>query len=272
MMRIMVGVDGSEAGWGALRFAAESWVDQRIDVVHVVTPMEPDAELARVEARLDREEFGARCLLRCVRSTDVARALATASGSHDLLVVGTDKTGYIRGHVFGSTSIRVATVATSPLLVVPVQTAPRVGVVVAVEPDRGSAAVIEFAAREAARVDEPLTMLVDEPETFPEGSTTGVLAAALAVASEFCDASALRARPVRRRFVPTVLHAALGSRMLVVPNYRDGGAAALSPIAHDVLMNIGCPTYIVPTSTTPVPVEETPPSAGARGMRRGGEG
>ncbi|HEY5223506.1 MAG TPA: universal stress protein [Microbacteriaceae bacterium] len=88
------------------------------------------------------------------------RELAATSQSADLVVVGTHETGFVNGKVFGSRSLVLAATARAPVAIIP-QTSPRDGrgVVVGVDDSAASRVAIRFAAREAERAQESLTLL-----------------------------------------------------------------------------------------------------------------
>jgi hypothetical protein len=91
---------------------------------------------------------------------DPLEALAAASEHMDLLAIGTHKTGFVQGRIVGSRFIQLAGLAFSPVAFVPNSAGRRrAGVVVGVGDVEADEAILLFAAREAIRTREDLTVI-----------------------------------------------------------------------------------------------------------------
>lgn len=173
--RLVVGVDGSEAGRHALRWAfAEAAVrDAHLDVVHVWSPPAPISFVGPILAPTDTaayEQWAKEVLEEDVRlvaaATGVApqristesvrgyppKVLLDKATDADLLVVGSRGRGGFKGLLLGSVSQHCVVHATAPVAVVR-QSAPMPDtsdIVVGVDGSAGSQRALEFALREAA--------------------------------------------------------------------------------------------------------------------------
>lgn len=172
MNRVIVGVDGSPPSLGAVMWAAaqakelslplefvhvldDEWGGMGVDVAH-----REEHEAARMlAATADANRVPQGVDTRILHGSTVAE-LADAVGADDLLVVGSHKTGFIRGRAFGSLSVRLAPLVAGSMLVVPdaPAVAGRRGVVLGVGPVRSHAA-LTVAVREAARRDHAITLV-----------------------------------------------------------------------------------------------------------------
>lgn len=268
---IAVGVADSTTSAVAVRWAMRrsALTGSDIVLVHVL-----DDEGRSSEGSADRDASARRLLLRELESAEalsprsqvevcsvrgsVMWQLVAASGEFDLVVVGTHKTGFIHGSVYGSSSLALASAAACPVVVVPAPTrADPVGVVLGAEDSDAGRAALAFAAAEAAGTDEPLTVVRVSPEPSDEAGygddpagdySAGVLLTQFA-------ASAVRAHPtlqVRTRTMhgsaaSVLVAASAGARMLVLGDSRttQRDPSALGAVTHDALVNIRVPTAIV---------------------------
>ncbi|WP_159622527.1 universal stress protein [Ruania rhizosphaerae] len=252
----VVGIDGSASSRGAL-----SWALQRarssgaaLTLVAIV-----DAEWAAVSeelftqlhstvsARVESELNWARLAEPTVTITARVQIgapmprLADAAAGTQLLVVGTHKSGYIRGKALGARSVQLALRTTTPVAVVPrLGERSRSGVVVA-GAGGGAGSAIAFAARESARRGEPLIVVCSSPPADRDRVLEHARRQALAVAPEV---------EIRTRWTeqdPAELLIALSSSTLTtVIGKRSGTEARLGRIAIEVLMNLAGPVIIVP--------------------------
>ena len=275
---ILVGVAGGEPSrvavrW-SMRWAAEAGAEVRL--VHVL-----DDEWATVGARM-LDDLRADALHLVETEADYARSLApevavrsqllegslmweliAASEGADLTAVGTHKTGFIHGKVFGSRSLQLAAAAHSHVAIIP-QASGREGhgVVVGVDDSAAGVAAVRFAAAEAHRSGQNLTLLrAWDPPELPaerrdtkrawndelEARTTALLSAAAATAVTVDAALDVRLRSVRRPAAEALLDAAASATLLVVGSSRRGdrGQAVLGSVSHDVLLNLVGPTIVV---------------------------
>ncbi|WP_335992114.1 universal stress protein [Glycomyces sp. MUSA5-2] len=134
--RVIVGVDGSEASVGALRWAIRyaERTGATVDVVYVwqvpalygdpvrVLPGDRIAEAAQeaLRATVDRE-LGGRTSpkVRCIPQGGYpSQALVERSAAADLLVVGNRGLGGFKGVLLGSVSLRCVSHAACPVVVV----------------------------------------------------------------------------------------------------------------------------------------------------------
>ncbi|WP_349898139.1 universal stress protein [Parafrigoribacterium soli] len=275
---ILVGVDGTESGRAALRWATRYATSHGADIellrvvddewttisARMMSELDSDAE-----GLLEREADYARSLAPdiAVRTRvlhgDVIEELTAASTDARLVVVGTHKTGFINGRVFGSRSLRLASLAHAPVAVIP-QGSPRTGrgVVAGVDGSPASQRAVRLATQEAELSTETLTLL--RAYTTPELPTTdedlqsavikhgeavaaATLADAVAVAGSTAPAADVKVRTVRRPAAEALVDAAATAALLVI---GDSGAdsaedAMIGSVSHDVLMNLTAPTIVV---------------------------
>jgi nucleotide-binding universal stress UspA family protein len=259
--RIIVGVDDSGPSRAALRWALHRADSPDIEVVleHVV-----DDEWGQVGAEYAHQEAldGQRVLERAVdaampsgRSVHLITAhgspawtLAQEAGPDDLIVVGTHKTGYLRGRVLGTRSIVVASVARSSVVVVPEDNlALRRGVVVGVAAGPHARPAIIAGAAEAERLGEELFLVHAAPE-LPETAELGrsLLAAAAELAGATAPGITVRRRVAHRRPSDTLLDASRTAALLVLGESRtdpDRGGF-IGSVTHEVLLNLNSPVMV----------------------------
>jgi nucleotide-binding universal stress UspA family protein len=273
---ILVGVDASSACNAAIRWSVEraSSTGNRVLLLHVI-----DDEWGMIGEQFEYELHPtAERLL--VEKADFARAidatvdvstrllvgdpmveLATASRSVDLTVIGTHKTGYLRGRAFGSRSLQLAATAWSPVAVIPEPSnTVRHGIVAGVDDSAAGWAAVAFAADEARRAGEELVLLQAWRVNRPQGGSgddpaeerarhaiASVGESALALAKRGGEKLAVRTRAVRRAAAEALVDAGTTAELLVIGSSRRHGAdqSALGPVSHDVLLNIAGPTLIV---------------------------
>lgn len=159
---VVVGVDGSEVAKQALVFAAAEAQLRgcRLVVAHACPPTEPGAvptevlpfadivrkevvaTLAAVQPRLDYR------IEQC--DADPAALLLELGTSADLLVIGTHRSGRLRGFVLGSVSQRVATQATGTVIAISGATEHNDGpIVLGASSTPGGLAAMRFTCQEA---------------------------------------------------------------------------------------------------------------------------
>ena len=275
---LLVGTDGNESSRAALRWAMKraAAMGAEVELVHVV-----DDEWATIGVRMLEElDDDARHLLE--REAEYAHSLAaevvvhtqllhgnvmqeliTASKEAEMVVVGTHKTGFINGKVFGSRSLSLAAEAHTPVAVIP-QGSPRDGrgVVVGVDDSPAGRLAIRFAAREAERARETLTLLrAFTVPVFPtasddlqrelvensEARASAVLSDAATLASAAAPALDVKIRSVRHPTAEALVDAAATAALVVVGNSRreDVHNAMVGSVSHDVLINLTGPAIIV---------------------------
>ncbi|MEO6309434.1 MAG: universal stress protein, partial [Leifsonia sp.] len=281
---IIVGIDGSAPSRAAVRWSIERAAATGEDVVlvHVV-----DDEWGvvsyrlldevRVEAKAlaAAEAANARSIDPRVNVTTILREgnpmseLIAAAESADLVVVGTHKTGFVRGRVFGSRSLQLAGGSPAPVAIIPeFSTRTRHGVVVGVNGTAASHAAIAFAADEAHRLGEELILVgawagPDDTETneawrrltsVVKSGVESVLVDARAQIAPANDELRIRVREVNRPAAEALVDAAASATLLVIGSSRRPGApTTLGPVAHDVLINLAAPTVVAHAAGAPSP-------------------
>lgn len=189
--------------------------------------------------------------------------LVRASATADLLVIGSSKTGFLSGAVYGTLPLRLAAHARCPLVVVPVNWAPGGESIVAGAEDNGTSDVaLDFAASEAARLDVDLVIV--HAWTIPAtiGLDDGAMIPYDALREAHEEILARRTERIREAHpgldvtavleqgaaAPTLVDASRAASLLVVGTHGRGAVAGLilGSVSHDVLLNMPCPVAVVP--------------------------
>lgn len=267
---LLVGVDGSgpsraAARWAGDRAAALGW---GVLLLHVLDDEwggvghDVIEELQRrAEATLESERAhlldvlpGLAVEVRSVHGSPM-NELALASPSAAMVVVGTHRTGFVRGRVVGSRSLQLAAAARVPIAIVPEQLGRhRHGVTVGLDDSPAAAAALAFAVDECRRVRTELTVLRAVPREGPpldHPSDDPLLVSAVRSArSQLPEGVVVRARLTRRDPAEALLDAGRGADLLVVGSTRRQGPASwtLGHVSHDVLLNLTGPTVVVHAS------------------------
>ena len=279
---ILVGVDGTAASRAALRWSVKRATARGATMIlaHVVdddwvTIGERLLEDLREEAQelTGREADYAHSLASEVMINiqllqgGVMQELISASDRADLVVVGTHKTGFINGRVFGSRSLRLAAAARAPVAIIP-QTSEREGrgVVVGVDDSAAGRKAIRFAAIEASRARETLTLLrgftmPGSPHASGELPRESLRRAEARAARELSTAARLvspvapgvdvRVHSVQRPAAEALVDAAASAALLILGRSRQEhpDSVMVGTVTHDVLINLSGPTIIVPPGT-----------------------
>ncbi|GAA3871025.1 universal stress protein [Leifsonia kafniensis] len=187
----------------------------------------------------------------------------------DLVVVGTHKTGFVRGRVFGSRSLQLAGGSPAPVAIIPespVRT--RQGVIVGVNESAASLAAVAFAADEAHHLGEELIIVgawaaqdpaeIETSEvrrrqaTLVKSRIESVLLDARSQAQTAHGDLTIQARQVNRSAAETLVDAAASATLLVIgSSRREAAPTILGPVAHDVLINLAAPTVVVHAAAAP---------------------
>lgn len=246
---IVVGTDDSVPSrqairWGAARAQARG-ADLRL--VHVLdgvdTPAPPDANgavetLLRAGEAIAREVASEIPISWCIARGDPLEVLSSTTDADGLLVIGTHKTGFIRGTLFGSRFLTLVPRAQSAVAYIPdLAGSIRDGVVVGVQD--GDDQVIEFAAREASATAQSLTLVRSRPGGL--GEFDGEMIRAISIAKSVDASLPIRSRRSVRPLAAGLVEAAARSSLLVVSHATDSASVAL---ALDVLLNIPSPTLV----------------------------
>ena len=284
MGTIVVGVDGSTPSRCAVEWGVRRGVSTGSDILllHVMDD-DPNAirslvgGLAAARRFVEREVEHARSLHPGVavrgelRAGSPMRELSAASTGAELVVVGTHKTGFVHGKVFGSRSLQLAGGSSVPVAVIPESSVnTRHGIIAGVDESPASAAAIAFAAAEARHTRQPLTLVrawgwslgirnePDQQQHLRDDRSDEVAQELLATAALTAgyDTVAYR-RVVHRPPAEALTAAAASAALLVLGSSRRSGPERmmLGSVSHDVLINIAGPTIIVHADDQPTPLE-----------------
>lgn len=258
--RSVVGLDGKEPSRAALAWALERGAP--VVIAHVA---DADDGLMGDDYRREVEQAAADLLQAtladvAVQHPDsdvegvqlegpVAWALAEFARPEDTLVIGTHKTGFVRGRVLGSRSIEVAMLARCDVMVVPpIDMRFRAGVVAGIADEEDLRDVVEAAASVARLRGEELLLLHGTADRNPETGRP-VVAEAISIARESAGDILIRTRTSNRHTAELLLDAARDRALLVLGS--GSGDRARSPIGsvlHDVLLNLTAPVLVTHAS------------------------
>lgn len=262
-----IGVDGSGPSRAALRWGVRRAAERDATVVLVNTVDDEwgmvgrdaaaDAErqarelLAEESERVQSLHTGVSLSTRIVHG-GTAWELARLPRPEDLLIVGTHKTGFLRGRVLGSRSVQIASAARCSVAIVPDTTLEsRRDVVVGVDGTDGCLAAVRIGAQEAARLDQDL-LLVYAPPPRAEATedrnpqTARLMLNAAAVASAAAPRITVRRRVAHREPAEALLDASIDAALLILGvSTRHGESTLIGSVTHDVLMNINVPVLII---------------------------
>ncbi|MEC5182609.1 nucleotide-binding universal stress UspA family protein [Cryobacterium sp. MP_3.1] len=268
-----IGVDGSGPSRAALRWGVRRAAERNADVVLVNTVDDEwglvgrdaaaDAErqakelLIEESARVTALHSGVPLTTRIVHG-GTAWALATLPSPEDLLIVGTHKTGFLRGRVLGSRSVQIASAARCSVAIVPDTTLDsRHDVVVGVDGTDGALSAVRLGAQEAARLDQDL-LLVYAPPGLPRSESSRsdpvedrspqaarMLQDAATEAATMASRITVRRRVAHRDPAEALLDASFDAALLILGvSTRHGENTLIGSVTHDVLMNINVPVLI----------------------------
>jgi nucleotide-binding universal stress UspA family protein len=277
---IAVGICDSSTSRAAIRWAVRraALTGAAVELLHVLDRRhagQQDAEDPEDDARrtvvarhlLAREARYARSLAFGVPvgsgllRGSVMWELTSASKDAEFIVVGTHKTGFIHGTVYGSTNLQLAVAAHCPVVVVPagMSARPRSVVVGADESPAGHAA-FNAAVGEASATGQDLVIVRVWKATEGEDGADGevrdeaVRDAALRVLSGFAATArathpglTVRVRAIEGSSAPALVRASAMAQLLVLGSSRGTrpDSPVLGAVCHDALMNIVSPTAIV---------------------------
>lgn len=264
-LRYVVGVDGSRPSLAALRWAISRARHDPAPMV-LVHVQSDEAAPTRHEASTEAGQSGDGHLgaaLEQVRATApeisvsattitgaVPSALAGFVGAHDLLIIGTGKTGFLHGRVHGSRSVQIAIAAACTVAVVPeVDLRFRRGVVAGIDRHETGPSVARWGAREALARGEELLLLQAIPESASRLSSAERAALALTDAAEKAREESplltIRSRVSTRPPAEALLDSSRDKALLVLgPGSLDPLHSVLGSVLHDVLLNVNAPVLI----------------------------
>jgi nucleotide-binding universal stress UspA family protein len=251
--RYVIGVNGSSASTAALNWVLKrSLPDTAVHLVGVVETLDAmGAKVEAMDAALARAAESARTagheVTREVRAGRVPLVLAESVGEGDLLVIGSDKTGFTRGRLYGLRAVQVAAAVAGPLAVVPsVDLRLRSGVGVAAGDPASAERLARVGAREAWRRGCSLAIVHALP---PTSDTTAhgdeILALAREAARAECPEVDVWTRVVHRRPADAILNLSRDRAMLIVGRSRSTGPLGLGETLHEVLLNSNAPTLVL---------------------------
>ena len=258
---IIVGIDDSGPSRSALRWAlrrAES-TGATLRLEHVV-----DDEWGQVGNEYAHQESadGQLLLDAALRTVAPTGRSATATLSHGspawtlaqqadpqaVLVVGSHKTGYLRGRVLGTRSIVVASAARCTVVVIPEDNlSQRHGVVVGVTAGPWSRVAVIAGAREASRLDQELSLIHVAPDaTETTAAGREALASAAELAASIAPELVVRRRVLHRRCSDALLDISRTAVLLVLGESRvdPDRAGFIGSVTHEVLLNLNSPVMI----------------------------
>ncbi|WP_172592285.1 universal stress protein [Subtercola boreus] len=272
---ILVGINDTAPSIAAANWALErarSTLD-RIVIVHVLNDVDAANSVARDHALafLAKQAISLRISAPETQVTtelligNPLEELTTAASAATLLVIGTHKTGFVQGRVFGSKYIQLAATTPIPLAVIPMPAnrGGRAGVVVGLSDSRSTAVTLDFAIKEARRTLSSITLvhswtLPNMPgEVFRDGGRREFEYSL--IAEKLLDHAKthihtvapdvpVRTRSLRRPPAEGLLDAAGTALLLVLGRTAPGpaGGGVLGATVHDVLVNLTTATMIVP--------------------------
>jgi nucleotide-binding universal stress UspA family protein len=193
----------------------------------------------------------------------VADELDVASRGADLLVVGTHRMREPDHAFAGSLGLRVAVMATCPVVLVPHDWADDgEGVAVGLDGRLRSEAALEFAAAEAAALGEPLDIVCAGyganplftglvPEVSVGDRRQQIVDAAAEVVHDRYPQLAVAKRVMEASPANGLVTASRGRRLLVIGSRGRHGAqqVLLGSVGHDVILNLQSPVAVVRSIT-----------------------
>ncbi|MEP6843007.1 MAG: universal stress protein [Pseudolysinimonas sp.] len=264
-LRYIVGVDGSRPSRSALQWAIDRARHDPAPMV-LVHVDEPAVSSAGHPYKQGAAGYGAELLADAVGQViaaapeipvtvalltgSVPLALAGFVGVHDLLVIGTGKTGFLHGRVLGSRSVQIAIAVACTVSVVPeVDLRFRRGVVAGIDRIETSASVARLAAHEAKARGEELLLLQAVPASATRLSASERAGLALTGATERaraeCPDLVIRSRVATRQPAEALLDSARDKVLLVLgPGSLDPLRSPIGSVLHDVLLNANAPVLI----------------------------
>ena len=257
---VVVGVDGSSASRIALEWAANRAGHGRLllRLVHLYTVSGEEEEDRLLESREWLAAAGAylrrdhpELAWTSVSEPGDTAGLAARAMWNELLVIGTHKTGFVHGRVFGSLGLRLAATAGATIAVVPASTtAHSAGVVVGVDSSAVGDAAIRFAAREAQQSGQDLILVRAHgpvPTRRAVDEAAEMTFAGARIAEDAAPGVRVRTRAIDREPARALVEVAAMARMLVIGSSRRhrAGVPALGPVSFDVLVNLTSPTVVV---------------------------
>jgi nucleotide-binding universal stress UspA family protein len=241
---ILVGINESTPSRSALTWSVHRALatGASLELLHVIDSADADREAA---ARLIRRELEfARTIAPDLPITTTLAdgpaedALARRSAGHEMLVVGTHKTGFIYGQTFGSRFLELAWRAHCAVAFIPDQAgSTRSGVVAAADESATGAAVVRFAADEAVARGQDLTLV---------GATRGEASAGSALALAAQPAVRVYSRASGLPRAQALIAVSASAALLVIGRPRHPGSSTVGLSSNrNVLLNMSCPVVVL---------------------------
>lgn len=252
--RYVVGFDGVAASRAALAWAASRALPRRpLQLLGVVANRggagaERLGDLVSEAAERLRDAHPGARVTTAIGRGSVVDALVLAAGAKDVLVVGSDKTGYASGRLFGLRSIQLTAEARGTVAVVPaVDLRLRTGVAVAIADLAGAAALARLGAREAVGTGRSLALVHAVPpgDAPARERALAVLSAARRAALEVDADLDVWAHVAQRHAADAILDLARDCALLVVGRSRAPSVLGVGQTLHEVLLNVNAPTVVV---------------------------
>lgn len=277
MTIITVGVSGSELAHPALDWAAVRALatGATLDIVHVIdvswgaaspefiaaAMLEAEQNLHSLETRMTERHPGLRASSALRVGAPVAELVA-ASENSDLLVIGSHRARPQAEHAGSRRPARIAAAAACSVVVVPGDGAPvGRGIVVGVDGSAASDAAVAFAAKEADRVQEPLSVIYSwyAPEPWagssvaflwpgePRDEDRLIIAEAIAGLAEDYPDLEIESDVVLDDPANALLNASSHARLLVVGNRGRHGItkAVLGSVSENVVWGLRSPVAVI---------------------------
>ncbi|GAB3606640.1 universal stress protein [Conyzicola nivalis] len=275
MERVCVAIDGTASGEAAIDWVVErsAHTDLEISVTAVYDPLPSESVLAggdyralfstllgEAVRRIEEAAPGAR-VEGTLRTGQPRAQLVAASSEADLLVIGTGRSG---AGSYATLPIRIASTARCPVVVVPApRPAPDSGVVVGLESTAQQPLVVDFAASEAQKSGQPLTVahcwsvpkliavaMFAHPGVWSRMQDLHARALAETLAHVRAGWPGLELHQRFREGPSAVILAeeAAGASLLVVGRHDRAtvGDTLLGSTSHELLLGMTCPIAVVP--------------------------
>jgi nucleotide-binding universal stress UspA family protein len=274
--RCVVGFDGSTASVTALGWAVARAIRAGADVQLVGVVDDDAGAMGAAYAQQSAHDLGALLSSTAARvaaahpglavstrlaTGPVAAALAATACPQDVLVVGSDKTGYARGRLYGVRSVQLASLVPGPLVVVPsADLRLRDGVVVALDGTATSDALARAGAEEASAAGSRVSIVHAVPQ---DGGADArhrgdeALHRALEVAHEVDPGLEVTRHLTSRRPAEAILNLARDRALLVIGRSRRTPAPGIGGTLHEVLLNANVPVMILPGTPATSPRSTT---------------
>lgn len=171
-----------------------------------------------------------------------------------MVVIGSDKTGYARGRLYGLRAVQLAAAATGSIAVVPsIDLRLRSGVAVAVVDPASAPGLARLGAREAARRGCSLSLVHAVPPSGHRAAAHGdeVLDLARHAALDEHAHVDVWTHVARRRPAEAILDLSRNRALLLVGRSRRTTPLGVGETLHEVLMNANAPTIVVAAAPHP---------------------